>query len=98
MQTAGYTQEEEGKLDFSWKHLKKRADETKISFYQNEGKQKTANDSKRVTFSAKHGGDNVVLWEWMAPTGTGYLVFTDDVIADISCRMNSEVVRTILSI
>lgn len=62
MQTAGYTQEEEVQIRlFRKTSKKKQADENKISFYQNEGKQKTANDSKRVTCSAKHGGDNVVL-------------------------------------
>lgn len=62
MQTAGYTQEEEVQIRLFRKTSKKeQADENKISFYQNEGKQKTANDSKRATCSAKHGGDNVVL-------------------------------------
>ncbi len=41
----------------------------------------------------------VVSWRWacMAASGTGSLVFIDDVTADKSSRMNSEVFRAILS-
>ncbi len=41
----------------------------------------------------------VVSWLWacMAASGTGSLVFIDDVTADKSSRMNSEVFRAILS-
>ncbi len=49
------------------------------------------------TSSVKHGG--VVSWRghvWL-PVETGSLVFIDDVTADKSSRMNSEVFRAILS-
>ena len=36
-------------------------------------------------------------WACMAANGTGSLVFIDDVTADKSSRMNSEVFRAILS-
>ncbi len=36
-------------------------------------------------------------WACMAASGTGSLVFIDDVTADKSSRMNSEVFRAILS-
>ncbi len=39
----------------------------------------------------------VVAWACMAASGTGSLVFIDDVTADKSSRMNSEVFRAILS-
>ena len=45
----------------------------------------------------KHGGDIVMAWACMAANGTGSLVFIDDVTADKSSRMNSEVFRAILS-
>ena len=45
----------------------------------------------------KHGGGSVMVWACMAANGTGSLVFIDDVTADKSSRMNSEVFRAILS-
>ena len=45
----------------------------------------------------KHGGVSVMVWACMAANGTGSLVFIDDVTADKSSRMNSEVFRAILS-
>ncbi len=45
----------------------------------------------------KHGGGSVMAWAYMAASGTGSLVFIDDVTADKSSRMNSEVFRAILS-
>ncbi len=36
-------------------------------------------------------------WAWMASSGTGLLVFSDDVTEDRSSRMNSEVYKDILS-
>ncbi len=45
----------------------------------------------------KHGGGSVMAWACMAASGTGSLVFIDDVTADKSSRMNSEVFRAILS-
>ncbi len=47
--------------------------------------------------SVKHGGGSVMAWACMAASGTGSLVFIDDVTADKSSRMNSEVFRAILS-
>ncbi len=50
-----------------------------------------------TTSSVKHGGGSVMAWACMAASGTGSLVFIDDVTADKSSRMNSEVFRAILS-
>lgn len=78
-------------------------DETKINLYQSDGKRKvwrkkgTAHDPKYTTSSVKHGGGSVIAWACMATTGTGSLVFIDDVTNDGSSRMNSEVYRNILS-
>ncbi|CAJ0940112.1 unnamed protein product [Ranitomeya imitator] len=78
-------------------------DETKINLYQNDGKKKvwrrkgTAHDPRHTTSSVKHGGGNVMAWACMAFNGTGSLVFIDDIRADKSSRMNSEVYRDILS-
>ncbi len=57
----------------------------------------TAHDPKHTTSSVKHGGGSVMAWACMAASGTGSLVFIDDVTADKSSRMNSEVFRAILS-
>uniref|UniRef100_A0A8C5Q3N9 Transposase n=1 Tax=Leptobrachium leishanense TaxID=445787 RepID=A0A8C5Q3N9_9ANUR len=78
-------------------------DETKIKLYQSDGKRRvwrrkgTAHDPKHTTSSVKHGGGSVMAWACMAANGTGSLVFIDDVTADKSSRMNSEVFQTILS-
>lgn len=78
-------------------------DETKINLYQSDGKRRvwrrkgTAHDPKHTTSSVKHGGGSVMVWACMAANGTGSLVFTDDVTADKSSTMNSEVFRAILS-
>uniref|UniRef100_A0A3B5Q0B9 Transposase n=2 Tax=Xiphophorus maculatus TaxID=8083 RepID=A0A3B5Q0B9_XIPMA len=102
----------QARVKFAEKHLKKPAqfwksilwtDETKINLYQNDGKKKvwrrkgTAHDPKHTTSSVKHGGGNVMAWACMAFNGTGSLVFIDDITADKSSRMNSEVYRDILS-
>ena len=47
--------------------------------------------------SVKHGGGSAMVWACMAANGTGSVVFIDDVTADKSSRMNSEVFRAILS-
>ncbi len=100
------------RLEFAKRHLKKPSqfwnnilwtDETKINLYQSDGKRRvwrrkgTAHDPKHTTSSVKHGGGSVMAWACMAASGTGSLVFIDDVTADKSSRMNSEVFRVILS-
>ena len=100
------------RLDFAKQHLKKPlqfwnkilwTDETNINLYQNDGKRRvwrrkgTAHDPKHTTSSVKHGGGSAMVWACMAANGTGSLVFIDDVTADKSSRMNSEVFRAILS-
>ncbi len=100
------------RLEFAKRHLKKPSqfwnnilwtDETKINLYQSDGKRRvwrrkgTAHDPKHTTSSVKHGGGSVMAWAYMAASGTGSLVFIDDVTADKSSRMNSEVFRAILS-
>ncbi len=100
------------RLEFAKRHLKKPSqfwnnilwtDETKINLYQSDGKRRvwrrkgTVHDPKHTTSSVKHGGGSVMAWACMAACGTGSLVFIDDVTADKSSRMNSEVFRAILS-
>lgn len=100
------------RLEFAKQHLKKPSqfwnnilwtDETKINLYQSDGKRRvwrrkgTAHDPKHTTSSVKHDGGSVMAWACMAANGTGSLVFIDDVTADKSSRMNSEVFRAILS-
>ncbi|KAL1276792.1 hypothetical protein QQF64_036415, partial [Cirrhinus molitorella] len=70
------------------------ADETKINLYQNDGK---AHDPKHTTSSVNHCGGSVMAWVGMAASGTGTLVFIDDVTHDRSSRMNSEEFRDIMS-
>ena len=60
-------------------------------------KKGTAFDPKHTNPSVKHGGGSVMTWACMAANGTGSSVFIDDVTADKSSRMNSEVFRVILS-
>uniref|UniRef100_A0A8C5LTA8 Transposase n=1 Tax=Leptobrachium leishanense TaxID=445787 RepID=A0A8C5LTA8_9ANUR len=101
------------RLEFAKQHLTKPSqfwnkilwtDETKINLYQSDGKRRvwrrkgTAHDPKHTTSSVKRGGGgSVMAWACMAANGTGSLVFIDDVTADKSSRMNSEVFRAILS-
>uniref|UniRef100_A0A8C5R1Q5 Transposase n=1 Tax=Leptobrachium leishanense TaxID=445787 RepID=A0A8C5R1Q5_9ANUR len=100
------------RLEFAKQHLTKPSqfwnkilwtDETKINLYQSDGKRRvwrrkgTAHDPKHTTSSVKHGGGSVMVWACMAANGTGSLVFIDDVTADKSRRLNSEVFRAILS-
>ena len=100
------------RLEFAKKHVKEPVqfwnnilwtDETKINLYQNDGKRRvwrkegTAQDPKHTTSSVKHGGGSVMAWACMAANGTGSLIFIDDVTADKSSRMDSEVFRAILS-
>uniref|UniRef100_A0A8C5MV28 Transposase Tc1-like domain-containing protein n=1 Tax=Leptobrachium leishanense TaxID=445787 RepID=A0A8C5MV28_9ANUR len=100
------------RLEFAKQHLTKPSqfwnkiqwtDETKINLYQGDRKRRvwrrkgTAHDPKHTTSSVKHGGGSVMAWACMAANGTGSLVVIDDVTADKSRRMNSEVFRAILS-
>ncbi len=100
------------RLEFAKRHLKKASqfwnnilwtDETKINLYQSDGKRRvwrrkgTAHDPKHTTSSVKNGGGSVMAWACMAASGTGSLVFIDDVTADKSSRINSEVFQAILS-
>ena len=55
------------------------------------GREGTAHDPKHTTSSVKHGGGSVIAWAYIAASGTGSLVSIDDVAADKSSRMNSEV-------
>lgn len=48
------------------------------------------------TSSVRCGGGSVLPWALMAAYGTGSLVFIDDLTADRSSRMKSEVYRAIL--
>ena len=45
----------------------------------------------------KHGGDSVMTWASMASNETGSLLFTEDVTADRSIRMNSMVYKDIFA-
>ncbi len=45
----------------------------------------------------KHGGGNVMAWAFIAFSGTGSLIFINDVTHDGSSKINSEVYRNILS-
>ncbi len=44
-------------------------------------KKGTANDPKDTASSVKHGGGVVMVWACMAVSGTGPLIFTDEVIS-----------------
>uniref|UniRef100_A0A3P9K2C3 Transposase Tc1-like domain-containing protein n=1 Tax=Oryzias latipes TaxID=8090 RepID=A0A3P9K2C3_ORYLA len=96
------------RLDFAKKHLKKFwknilwTDETKINLCQNKERKVwrrrgEADDPKHTTSSVKHCGGSVMVWACMAASGTGTLVFIDDVTQDRSSPMNSEVFRDKLS-
>lgn len=71
-------------------------DETKINFYQNNGKRRvrrregTDQYPKHSSSSAKHGGGAIMSPASMAVNAAGSLLFIDDVTADKSIRMNSE--------
>ncbi len=45
----------------------------------------------------KHSGGNVMAWACIASSGTGSLIFINDVTHDGSSKINSEVYRNILS-
>lgn len=52
-----------------------------------------ARDPKHTTSSVKRGGSGVTARACMTASGTGFLVFTDDVTADRSSRVNSKLYR-----
>lgn len=47
-------------------------------------------DPKQTVSTLTHGCGSVIAWTWMAPSGTGSLVFIDDVTENRSSRVNSE--------
>ena len=51
----------------------------------------------QMTSSVKRGGSGVMAWSCMAANGTESLVFIDDVTADRSSKVHSEVYRATLS-
>ncbi len=59
-------------------------------------KKGTANNPKHTASSVKHGGGGVMAWACMAVSGTGPLIFTDDLMYDNSSRMNLKGYKTIL--
>ncbi len=59
-------------------------------------KKGTANDPKDTASSVKHGGGVVMAWACMAVSGTGPLIFTDEVMYDDSSRINLEGYKAIL--
>ncbi len=67
-----------------------------MNLYLSDGKAKmwrkkgTANDPKHTAFSVKHGGGGVIAWACMAVSGTGPLIFTDDLMYNDCSRMNLE--------
>ena len=100
------------RLRFTKKYLKEQpqfwkkvfwTDETKMNFYQSDGKSKvwrrwgTAQEPMHTTSSVKHSGEGVQAWACMAAEDTGSLLFTDDITADGSRKMYSEVYGHILS-
>ncbi len=71
-----------------------------INLYQNDMENKvwrtfeTAHDLKHTVSSVKHGGV-VMGWAPMASSGTGLLVFSDDVTEDRNSQENSEVMYSL---
>ncbi len=53
-------------------------------------------DPKHTVSSVKHGGGVVMAWAYMTVSGTGPLIFTDDLMHDDSSRINFEGYKTIL--
>ena len=78
-------------------------DETKTNLYQNNGKRKVwgrkgkVHDQKHTATCVKHGGGSFMAWACMAANGNGSLAFNNDVDADRSSDLSSEVFRSMLS-
>ena len=78
-------------------------DETKVNLFQCDGKQKVwrkknmANNYKHTSATVKHGGGSVMAWACCATSGTGSIVFLDDVLEDGQKTMDSKVYQKILS-
>ena len=58
-------------------------------------KEENGHDPKHTTSSMKHGGGHVMSWACMVASGMGSLVFINDMTANRSRTMNSEVYRNI---
>ncbi len=99
------------RLEFAKRHLKKPSqfwnnilwtDETKINLYQSDGREEYGEGKELLMILSipphqwSMVGGSVMAWACMAASGTGSLVFIDDVTADKSSRMNSEVFRAII--
>ncbi len=54
------------------------------------GEKGNCKDPKHTASSVKHGGGGVMAWACMAASGTGPLIFTDDLMYDDCSRMNLE--------
>lgn len=59
-------------------------------------RKRTAHDPEHTTSFVKQGGRSVMAWACTGASGTGLLVFIDDVPAGRRSRMNSEVCRAAL--
>lgn len=57
----------------------------------------SVHDPKHTTSSVKHGGGSVMAWACMFANITASPIFIYDVTADKSSRINSEMLRAILS-
>ena len=79
----------------SKKYLKKRVESWKKVLWIDVTKNNLPQDPKHTSSSVKHGGGGVMARECLAATGTGTFIFIDDVTADGSCTINSEVDRNI---
>ncbi len=60
------------------------------------GEKEIAHDPN-IQAHLKHSGGNVMAWAFIASSGTGSLIFNNDVTHDGSSKINSEVYRNILS-
>ena len=61
-------------------------------------KKGSAHDPKQTRSSLKHNVGTAMAWACMATSGTGSLIFIDNVTHDGSSRINLEVFRSILAV